>query len=292
MVGDPTPEDGWVVCRVFKKKNFHKAVESSQHSAISMDSRNLGLNSSAALGNDGIVDRILVYMGRTCKQEKGTMSTGSNIFKNYDDSDSMQFMITNDPMNSSTISEGVLRAKFMHLPGLESPISPTTDIPSSLADNTHSQDCSFGAREQSIAMNDITIFKETEPSVSCTVNVQDANCSSINTNTADQDPKVGGVLTDWVVLDRLVACQLNGQATDDSSKDEVFCFALEQEQEHQHQAHGTYLTSNLRSSTATSTRPNNQQVSQVCMMSNEVDFWSFARSSSSSSFDPLFHLSV
>lgn len=236
-----------------------------------MDSRNLGLNSSIS-GNDGILDRILVYMGKTCKQENGT----SNIFNN-DNDDSMQFI--NNPMNVA-LSEG-LPAKFMHLPGLESP----TNIAASLADNnssSFSQDCSFGACEQ--PMND-SIIRGMEPS-GCTN--QEPNCN-INTTTHDEPIKVGG-LSDWVAFDRLVASQLNGQATDHSCRDEVFCFPLEQEHEHQ----DTYLT-NLRSSscstTSNSTRPNNQ-ASQVYMMSNEVDFWSFARSSSSSSSDPLCHLSV
>ncbi|XP_071918537.1 NAC domain-containing protein 12-like [Coffea arabica] len=296
LVGDPTSaEEGWVVCRVFKKKNYHKAVESCQHSAASMDSRSFGYDSSAS-GNDGILDRILVYMGRTCKQENGAISsaTTSHMFDSNDDSDSMLPMITNDPTNSSSsasalISDGLLRAKFMHLPGL----ADNNNNNNNSSSFSQQEDCSFGACEQSMSMNDIIVSRETEPSVSCTmINGQDANCSSINTPATadDQDPKVGGGLSDWVALDRLVASQLNGgQAAGD---DEVFCFPLEQEHR------GAYSTSNLRSSgtssRSSSSRPNHQETSQVLLygMGNEVDFWSFARSSSSSSSDPLCHLSV
>ncbi|KAL3499144.1 hypothetical protein ACH5RR_038237 [Cinchona calisaya] len=281
------PEDGWVVCRVFKKKNYHKALESSRNSTTSMDSRNrVGLiNSSISPGNDniGILDRILVYMGRTCKQENGTITSNSTIFDNNDDSDSMQFMI-NNPVNNSSItadSSDGLRAKFMHLPGLlENPINPTTAIDSS----SFSHDCpSFGANcEQSI--KDMIMIRETAEDPS--------GFSNINgiTTPADQDPKVvRGGLRDWVALDRLVASQLNGQAGadhDSCREDEVFCIPLE----HEHQIQqGTYLTSNLRSS---STRPSNIDRQEdpasddhVYMMNNQVDFWSFARPSSSSSSD-------
>ncbi|EPS64303.1 hypothetical protein M569_10472, partial [Genlisea aurea] len=42
-------EEGWVVCRVFKKKNYHKALESP---LIITPPR-----------NDGVLDQILMYMG-------------------------------------------------------------------------------------------------------------------------------------------------------------------------------------------------------------------------------------
>ncbi|KAL3499108.1 hypothetical protein ACH5RR_041840 [Cinchona calisaya] len=253
LVGEPSPEDGWVVCRVFKKKNYHKAVESSQNSSTSMDSRNLGLNNSIS-GKDGILDKILVYMGRSCKQENGTMS---NIFNS---DDSIQFI--NNPSNAALISEG-LRAKFMHLPGLEN------------------QDCtSFEACEKSMISD--TIIRGMESS-SCT-NQLDPSCNINTAITDDQQVKVGG-LSDWVALDRLVASQLNGLEADDSCRDhEIFYFPLEQEHE-EHQ--------NTFDRSSTSTRPNNQASNdQVYVMSNEVDFWSFARSSSSSSPHPLCHLSV
>ncbi|XP_042941344.1 uncharacterized protein LOC122276004 [Carya illinoinensis] len=53
-------EDGWVVCRVFKKKNFQKAAKCPKTSSISMDS-----NTQI----EGVLDQILLYMGRNCKLE-------------------------------------------------------------------------------------------------------------------------------------------------------------------------------------------------------------------------------
>ncbi|KAG6399151.1 hypothetical protein SASPL_140626 [Salvia splendens] len=61
LAGDTVPEEGWVVCRVFKKKNYHKAVESPLASSPSILPR-----------NDGVLDQLIMYnMGRSssCKQE-------------------------------------------------------------------------------------------------------------------------------------------------------------------------------------------------------------------------------
>ncbi|KAL3645504.1 hypothetical protein CASFOL_010684 [Castilleja foliolosa] len=94
--GELGSDEGWVVCRVFKKKNFPK----------SMDNPIMSNNVSR---NEGVLDHILMYMGRTstssCKQE----NEKSNI-----------------PLFSDQPSEG-----FAHLPGLESPTlnpSPTSSI--------------------------------------------------------------------------------------------------------------------------------------------------------------------
>ncbi|CBI34600.3 unnamed protein product, partial [Vitis vinifera] len=89
-LGESMPEDGWVVCRVFRKKNYQKTLESPKSTSNSMDSRTQMLNSS----NDGVLDQILSYMGRTCKQENEAISNG-------------------------------LQERFMHLPRLESPTLPS-----------------------------------------------------------------------------------------------------------------------------------------------------------------------
>ncbi|KAL8520567.1 hypothetical protein ACS0TY_011194 [Phlomoides rotata] len=75
-------EEGWVVCRVFKKKNYHKALESPS-------------TSNTLPRNDVVLDQILMYMGRSssCKQE-----LDPNI---------------HFPINQSP--------PFLHIPELESP---------------------------------------------------------------------------------------------------------------------------------------------------------------------------
>ncbi|PHU21769.1 hypothetical protein BC332_06876 [Capsicum chinense] len=53
-------EKGWVVCRVFKKKNYHKALESPQNSSTAL-SRSTIIQKP---NNNGVLVQILMYMGR------------------------------------------------------------------------------------------------------------------------------------------------------------------------------------------------------------------------------------
>nr|GMD07445.1 NAC domain-containing protein 43-like [Ipomoea batatas] len=76
LVGElnSAPEEGWVVCRVFKKKNYHKALE-SPHTVVQTHP-----------GNDGVLDQILTYMGRSSsssKQQNGAKN--GNLIINGDD---------------------------------------------------------------------------------------------------------------------------------------------------------------------------------------------------------------
>ncbi|GMH22812.1 hypothetical protein Nepgr_024655 [Nepenthes gracilis] len=66
-IGDhSTPEEGWVVCRVFKKKNYQKALENStKNFSTSVDLKTHFLNSS----NEVALQQILSYMSNTCKQQ-------------------------------------------------------------------------------------------------------------------------------------------------------------------------------------------------------------------------------
>lgn len=92
-----------MVCRVFKKKNYHKALESPLASSASIMSNNLARN-------DGVLDQLMMYMGRSsssCKQE--------NNFPNH--------------------STG-----FLHLPELECPTMNHHHPPPS---NINDDDCSF-----------------------------------------------------------------------------------------------------------------------------------------------------
>uniref|UniRef100_A0A5B7CEL4 Putative NAC domain-containing protein 43-like n=1 Tax=Davidia involucrata TaxID=16924 RepID=A0A5B7CEL4_DAVIN len=243
LAGESTPEEGWVVCRVFKKKNYHKALESPQSSSTPMDSRSTQMHN---LSNDGVLDQILLYMGRSCKQDNDDETILGDRHNN------MQFLT---PMINTAISDG----RFAHLPRLETTPTPTLPI-SGLHNNNnfnhhHHQDSStFKATCGDQSMDEM--LTETQPS-----------------STTEQ--KDG--LNDWVALDRLVASQLNGQvetckqlscyATDPNDD---FCFSIDHDMQLSH----------LRSN-----RP-----SQV--YNSEIDLWSFTGSSSSSSSDPLCHLSV
>ncbi|MBA0744426.1 hypothetical protein Gogos_007052 [Gossypium gossypioides] len=97
-IGDSVPEEGWVVCRVFRKKNYQKTLESPKSSSSTcLDSKGKMLGSC----NDGVLDQILLHMGRTCcKMENGSLS--------------------NNNVDIPNTNNGV-HERFMHLPRLESP---------------------------------------------------------------------------------------------------------------------------------------------------------------------------
>lgn len=248
-LGESMPEDGWVVCRVFRKKNYQKTLESPKSTSNSMDSRTQMLNSS----NDGVLDQILSYMGRTCKQENEAIS---NV--NFSDSNNtMRFL----NQNNTGISEG-LQERFMHLPRLESPTLPSLPNNSSHFDQER---CFNIACLQSID----EMLRGSEPS-------SENQGSGCNT-TPVHDPKVG--LNDWVAFDRLVASQLNGQV----DTKQLSCFSTDPNMGFCLSPDHDVELSHLRSSRP---NPNPQNYN------SEMDLWNFTRSSSSSSSDPLGHLSV
>ncbi|KVH91748.1 NAC domain-containing protein 43-like [Cynara cardunculus var. scolymus] len=123
---DSNQEEGWVVCRVFKKKNYHKALESPQRSssAPSIDSN----PQMQSLNRDGGVhDQFLVYIGnRSCKKE---MESVANITTTTSDYNPMEQLV--DPTNE----------RFLHLPRLDT-TTMTTSGPFSSA-TTFDQDSSF-----------------------------------------------------------------------------------------------------------------------------------------------------
>ncbi|KAG5563580.1 hypothetical protein RHGRI_006126 [Rhododendron griersonianum] len=103
---DSVTEEGWVVCRVFKKKNYNKALESPQCSSTSADIRTQLRHMSTT---DGVLDQILHYMGRSCKQE-----ITQTINNNVDIDTTMLYL----PSLNATID--TLQDRFTHLPRLES----------------------------------------------------------------------------------------------------------------------------------------------------------------------------
>ena len=203
------------------------------------------LNSS----NDGVLDQILSYMGRTCKQENEAIS---NV--NFSDSNNtMRFL----NQTNAGISEG-LQERFMHLPRLESPTLPALPNPTSQFDQERFLNI---ACLQSID----EMLRGSEPASS---ENQANGCNP----TLAHDPKPG--LNDWVTFDRLVASQLNGQV-DSTDPSMGFCMSPDHEIE---------LSHDMRSG-----RPAGQNAQAY---NSEMDLWNFTRSSSSSSSDPLGHLSV
>ncbi|KAM3287400.1 NAC domain-containing protein 43 [Capsicum chacoense] len=104
MMGESTQEEGWVICRIFKKKNHFKSLETisptaSQSVPHTTISHRLGHN------DEGALEQLFHYMrSSTCKEE-------NNVINNYD---------TN------------FHDKFMQLPSLDSPNSSSGDHPKSI----------------------------------------------------------------------------------------------------------------------------------------------------------------
>ncbi|KAI3689943.1 hypothetical protein L2E82_47914 [Cichorium intybus] len=185
---DSAQEEGWVVCRVFKKKNYHKAVESPQRSssAHSIDST----TQMQSLNKGGSVrDQFLVYVsGRSCKREMDSPSL-INITTTHDCNPMQQFA---NPIDD----------RFMHLPRLDSITSLTTS--GHLSSATFDQDSNFHAHA---SMNQF--LTENEHSMNTSINKV-------------HDTRAHEQLDHWADLDRLVASQLNGQQS--SAKAMYTCY--------------------------------------------------------------------
>lgn len=95
-------EEGWVVCRIFKKKNLNKTLDKPLSSpSISADTRNQMLISC----DEDTIDQTFHYMGRTCKEEKVS-------------DNSARYLRPVDTAINYVHHDG-----FMKLPSLESPNS-------------------------------------------------------------------------------------------------------------------------------------------------------------------------
>ncbi|KHN06358.1 NAC domain-containing protein 43 [Glycine soja] len=73
VMGDAAQEEGWVVCRIFKKKNHLKTLDSPLASG---EDRRSHLFDSC---DEGALEQILEQMGRSCKEE----SSYEGNYRNY-----------------------------------------------------------------------------------------------------------------------------------------------------------------------------------------------------------------
>ncbi|KAF3332351.1 NAC domain-containing protein 43-like protein [Carex littledalei] len=111
--GDATQEEGWVICRVFKKKlllqrtldcsNLSSSIRSEIKTQLIMDP-----------SSSDTLDQILQYMGRSCKQEKE--NTENLTMRHLNPVESL--------FDTSTIHE-----RFAKLPPLENPTEPLSVQP-------------------------------------------------------------------------------------------------------------------------------------------------------------------
>ncbi|KAL6004239.1 hypothetical protein ACLOJK_004786 [Asimina triloba] len=194
-MAESAQEDGWVVCRIFKKKNHPKALEiPSSNSSIQVDAYAQG--QMGVSGSDGAAfEEILQCMGKTCKKEAD--SNQVNIY-NIDSFGS-------DPNNTSRYSGptetemgDVSLDTFMQMPHLESPTLEThhsTDHNQPFYDTYSLQNCYSTSADANALV----------PSTYCVEAPVNTSGESISSHT-----RTG--LTNWVVVDRFAASQLNGHS--------------------------------------------------------------------------------
>ncbi|KAL5863246.1 hypothetical protein ACOSQ3_000760 [Xanthoceras sorbifolium] len=107
VMGEATQEEGWVVCRVFKKKNHHKTLDSPRSPSIISGETGTHMFNSC---NEGALEQILQHMSTTtCKEETATNNDNFRYCR---------------PMDTVGIHSGYnYNDTFLKLPSLESPNS-------------------------------------------------------------------------------------------------------------------------------------------------------------------------
>jgi hypothetical protein len=104
-IGEATQEEGWVICRVFKKKLLlQKSSDcSNNYSSMTSESKTqLIMDTSSS----DTLDHILQHMGRSCKQEK----------ENTDNHNDMRCL---NPIETLFNTSTIMHERFTKLPPLE-----------------------------------------------------------------------------------------------------------------------------------------------------------------------------
>ncbi|THG02276.1 NAC domain-containing protein 43-like [Camellia sinensis] len=291
-------EEGWVVCRVFKKKNYHRALEiespqrqrqSPSTSSMNMDhSRNQLMVMRNSSNDGGIADQILEYMGRSCKQEENETTTTTSNNSNIN-------------MPSSSLINII---NTVHLPSLEESDTPTILPSSSSSSSLNNKYCYSSPSFFNHHHEEEGCTTTTTTTAAAAAAFKDYGGGGQSMDPLNHHHQKDGIINDWAAFDRLVASQLNGPGSEQDAKDDTsnhlsscynygyrygdpnvdFCFSIDG-----HDHDDVVQLSQLPSSS----RPNIQSSSSQ-VQSTEIDLWSFTRSlsSSSSCSDPLCHLSV
>lgn len=177
-------EEGWVICRVFRKKNYQKTNESPKCLPISSESQSQLMNFS----DKKVLDHIFSCMGKTYQDENNhdhsttstTSTTSTNIFPTYScctgksnpNTPKERSIIHHNNNNHVTLNSQILEGDDdqYSLPMLSSSSPPFDHHP------------------------------DDGPMIDLCYDHQ---------RLIEGDPKPR--LSDWITLDRLIASQLNGQ---------------------------------------------------------------------------------
>lgn len=278
-MGDGGQEEGWVVCRIFKKKNHLKTLDSPLASSISGEGRRSHHMYDTC--DEGALEQILQQMGRSCKEE--------NYEANYNNYG--RFTRPFDTGFNNNNNNGGYHDRYMKLPNLESPKSTSME---SQQNNNENNNGYHPIIQEEMRTENEGSFNDHHNMVN--VNPLEASSSSISS--------MGGGLTNWVALDRLVASQLNGQT---EASRQLACFNdptmgyCTSDHDLQFPTLRSSSSTRARATTAISTTTATTTTTDVAASylsptqdyTCEIDLWNFARSTSSllSSSEPLCHVS-
>ena len=257
MIGDAAQEEGWVVCRIFKKKNHLKDLESPLASSIAGETGRSHLYDCC---DEGALEQILHQMGRGCKEESFEAS-------NY-----------NNRRFARPLDEGINNGsnRFLKLPSLDSPKSSSMESHQNNNNNDY-----FDNGFHPIIPEEIAIGNEGSLT---THKVNNGDHPNINME-ASSSMVMGGGLTNWATMDRMVAFQLNGQS--DASR-QLACF---------NDLTMGYCTGENDLQFRSSSEPTHSRVATYITptqdYTSESDLWNFAPSTSSplSTSEALCHVS-
>jgi hypothetical protein len=268
MIGDGGQEEGWVVCRIFKKKNHLKTLDSPSGEGR----RSHHLYDTC---DEGALEQILQQMGRGCKEE--------NYEANYNNNYGRFARPFESTLNNNG---GYNNERFMKLPNLESPKS------TSMENNENNNDGYHAIIQVDMANENEGSFSDHHHNM--VNNPLEASSSSMVIACGD------GGLTNWVALDRLVASQLNGQ-TEASRQlacfnDPTMGYCTNDQDLQLPTLKSSSSTSSLSTQVrATTTSTTTTTATTYISPSHDyaIDLWNFARSTSSllSSSEPLCHVS-
>ncbi|KAE8695035.1 putative Alcohol dehydrogenase [Hibiscus syriacus] len=115
-IGESVGENGWVICRVFRKKNYLKTLGSPKSSSSTC--HDLKTQMVCSGGNDGVLHQIFHYAGSTCKMENDSF-TNTNSIPSSSKNNPRLLVAKNVGIND------LFHERFMHLPRLASPTLPS-----------------------------------------------------------------------------------------------------------------------------------------------------------------------
>ncbi|RZC89282.1 hypothetical protein C5167_030973 [Papaver somniferum] len=265
LIVEGIQEEGWVVCRVFKKKNHQKSVDGPVNNNNSISSSSMMISKTQLLNStsssDGALDQIIHYLGRTCKQES---ENNTRFLRQFG-------RVINDG--------GVISDRFMQLPALESP----TTLQSSSSLHHHTSNNRILDQEMDSIVYESSII------------------SNQSNNIDEHIYEPAGGLSDWAALDCVVASHFNNSQSETSKQFAAACFSDSSSlggfstsgNENQELVHHYQSPPQQHQIRQLATRPSSSmfQTSHVIDYNSEIDLWNFAagsnRYSSSSMTDPL-----